>query len=91
MRRAGVLACSSVRISFSRNRAAVLWMRTFAGVPEFSMTTPLTISRSLGFRLMVSGILRLSWFARPVYGNAVSIALKREAGGREAARHAFNA
>src|SRR5215469_4476243 len=59
MRRAGVVACSSVTISFSRKSAALLWTRSFAADPEFSMTTPLTIRRSRGLRLMVSGILLL--------------------------------
>src|SRR5579859_6821088 len=60
MRRAGVLASASVMMSFSRSTDALLWMRSFAAAPEFWSTTPLTISLSLGFRLMASGILLLS-------------------------------
>src|SRR6185312_15118264 len=46
-------------MSFSRRRDAVLCTRILATWPEFSRTTPLTMSRSRGFRLIVSGILLL--------------------------------
>src|SRR5579883_1144152 len=64
-------------------------MRSFAAVPEFCSTTPLTISLSLGLRLMASGILLLSWVERARGYNPATLTTgltRPRTGGPKAAR-----